>query len=178
MNVGLRDYPESREFFQKLVETKSIYRRDWNKAAHRREGEPFVPLEIEKYAGNAGNPDPVQIFALVNYKQFWDSGLARKMIDEFYAKLPFAPPMLYLCSTQAGAISRPVFPTVRWVAACKLKSKACRPSLITCTAKARTWAPRAAGLGADIDGVLDPRSPVGDFHAVGHGQGTEIRHPG
>ena len=31
VNIGLRDYPETREFFKKLVETKSIYRRDWNK---------------------------------------------------------------------------------------------------------------------------------------------------
>jgi hypothetical protein len=102
VNIGLRDYPESRAFFQKLVETKSIYGRDWNKAARRREGEPFVPLEIEKYADNAGNPNPVQIFALVNYKQFWDSGLAKEMIDGFYAKLPIAPPMLYLDVLNAG----------------------------------------------------------------------------
>ena len=54
VNIGLRDYPESREFFQKLVETKSIYRRDWNKATNRREGEPFVPVEIEKYADDTG----------------------------------------------------------------------------------------------------------------------------
>jgi len=87
VNIGLRDYPESRAFFQKLVKTKSIYRRDnradWATA-------PFVPTEIP-----AGD-DPVPIFALVNYKNFWDSGLAKEMIDEFYAKLPYAPPMLYL----------------------------------------------------------------------------------
>lgn len=102
VNIGLRDYPESREFFQKLVETRSIYRRDWSKAANRRDGEPFVPLEIEKYAANAKNPDPVQIFALVNYKRFWDSGLARSMLDDFYGKLPFAPPVLYLDVLNAG----------------------------------------------------------------------------
>ena len=96
VNIGLRDYPESREFFQKLVETRSIYRRDWNKATNKRDGKPFVPLEIGKYAANKDNPDPVQIFALVNYKRFWDSGLAKKMIDEFYGHLPFAPPVLYL----------------------------------------------------------------------------------
>jgi hypothetical protein len=96
VNIGLRDYPESREFFQKLVETKSIYRRDWNKATNQRDGEPFTPAEIEKYAANKEHPDPVQIFALVNYKRFWDSGLAKKMIDEFYGHLPFPPPVLYL----------------------------------------------------------------------------------
>jgi hypothetical protein len=97
VNVGLRDYPESREFFRKLVETKSIYRRDWNPETNRRDKEPpYVPTEIP-----AGD-DPVPIFALVNYKRFWDSGLAKTMIDEFYAKLPFAPPMLYLDVLNAG----------------------------------------------------------------------------
>jgi len=37
VNIGLRDYPESRAFFQKLVETKSIYRRDWNPETNRRD---------------------------------------------------------------------------------------------------------------------------------------------
>jgi hypothetical protein len=96
VNIGLRDYPESREFFRKLVETGSIYRRDWNKATNRRDGEPFTPVEIEKYAADKEHPDPVQIFALVNYKRFWDSGLAKRMIDEFYGRLPFPPPVLYL----------------------------------------------------------------------------------
>ncbi len=96
VNIGLRDYPESREFFRKLVETRSIYRRDWNQATNNRDGEPFIPLDVEKYADNREHPDPVQIFALVNYKRFWDSGLAKKMIDEFYGRLPFPPPVLYL----------------------------------------------------------------------------------
>jgi len=97
VNFGLRDYPESHAFFQKLVETKSIYRRDWNPETNRRDKEPpYVPTEIP-----AGD-DPVPIFALVNYKNFWDSGLAKEMIDGFYAKLPFAPPMLYLDVLNAG----------------------------------------------------------------------------
>ena len=40
--------------------------------------------------------NPVAVFALVNYKNFWDSGLAKKMIDEFYGHLPYAPPLLYV----------------------------------------------------------------------------------
>ncbi|HUU91560.1 MAG TPA: glycoside hydrolase family 101 beta sandwich domain-containing protein [Phycisphaerae bacterium] len=104
VNIGLRDYSESRAFFQKLVETKSIYRRNWSKETNRRDGEPFVPLEIDKYSSaKPGQPlDPVQIFALVNYKNFWASGLAKEMIDDFYRRLPFAPPMLYLDVLNAG----------------------------------------------------------------------------
>ena len=90
VNIGLRDYPESRAFFEKLVQTRSIYRRDWNKATNRREGVPYVPQTIPN------DPDPVEIFALVNYKRFWDSGLAKQMLDGFYGRLPFAPPVLYL----------------------------------------------------------------------------------
>ncbi len=95
VNVGLRDYPESRAFFGKLVETKSIYRRDVNPATRARDREPYVPRQIPPPADPEGR-DPVAIFALVNYKRFWDSGLARDMIDSFYARLPYPPPILYL----------------------------------------------------------------------------------
>ena len=44
----------------------------------------------------ANEDKPFAIFALVNYKNFWDSGLARQMIDEFYGHLPYAPPVLYV----------------------------------------------------------------------------------
>ena len=91
VNVGLKDYPETREFFQKLVKAKAIYRRDLNPETNRRDKEPpYVPTEIPAGGG------PRDIFALVNYKNFWDSGLAREMIDEFYDKVPYAPPLLYL----------------------------------------------------------------------------------
>jgi hypothetical protein len=36
VNQGLADYPESQEFFKKLVSTKSIYRRDFNPQTHQR----------------------------------------------------------------------------------------------------------------------------------------------
>ncbi|HEX3134666.1 MAG TPA: hypothetical protein VHX44_13940, partial [Planctomycetota bacterium] len=96
VNVGLRDYPESKKFFARLVETKSIYRRDEDPTTHRRDGpSPFVPKSIPGPDHPEGK-DPVGIFALVDYQRFWDSGLAREMIDEFYKKLPYAPPILYL----------------------------------------------------------------------------------
>ncbi len=98
-NIGLRDYPESRAFFQRLVETKSIYRRDLNESTRQRDGAPYVPTEIDRFIRSQdgkAQPDPVPIFALVNYQKFWDSGLAREVIDGFYQKLPYAPPMLYL----------------------------------------------------------------------------------
>ena len=74
-----------------MVETRSIYRREWNPATNSRDrGPPIVPQTIPTKEG------AVEIFALVNYKRFLDSGLARRMIDEFYAKLPYVPPLLYL----------------------------------------------------------------------------------
>ncbi len=95
VNAGLRDYPESRAFFEKLVETKSIYRRDVNPASRARDGVPYVPRQIPPPSDPEAK-DPVSIFALVDYKRFWDSGLARDLIDSFYARLPYAPPILYL----------------------------------------------------------------------------------
>jgi len=91
VNIGLKDYPETRAFFEKLAEAKAIYRRDRDPQTKKRDVEPpYVPTEIPE------GDDPVAIFALVNYKNFWDSGLAKEMIDNFYAKLPYAPPLLYL----------------------------------------------------------------------------------
>ena len=99
VNIGLRDYPETREFFNKLAEKKAVYRRDYSNQTRKRDGIPYVPEAIDKYCDQRdrnGNPDPVQIFALVNYKNFWDSGIAREMIDKFYNQIPYAPPFLYL----------------------------------------------------------------------------------
>ena len=102
VNVGLRDYPETQEFFKKLVETKSIYRREWNKETSRRDIEPPVVPQVIDFDTRTSPPNPVEIFALVNYKRFWDSGLAKSMIDEFYGRLPYAPPLLYLDVLNAG----------------------------------------------------------------------------
>ena len=92
VNVGMKAFPETREFFKKLIETKSIYCRDINKATNKRDLEPpYVPQDFPTDADS-----PTKIFALVNYKNFWDSGLAKQMIDEFYGHLPYAPPVLYV----------------------------------------------------------------------------------
>ena len=94
VNVGMNAFPETREFFKKLVETKSIYRRDLNKETGKRDGEPYVPQDFP--APGKEEQNPIQIFALVNDKNFWDSGLAKQMIDEFYGHLPYPPPVLYV----------------------------------------------------------------------------------
>jgi hypothetical protein len=98
VDIGLRDYPETQAFFKKLVDTKSIYRRDWDPKTNKRIDPPYVPQEIDKYISiNERNkdPNPIDIFALVNYKNFWNSGLAKEMLDEFYAHLPYPPPLIY-----------------------------------------------------------------------------------
>jgi len=95
VNIGLNAYPETRAFFKKLVETKSIYRRDWNSVTNKRDVEPpYVPQDFP--AASGGKENPIKIFALVNYKNFWDSGMAKQMIDEFYGHLPYPPPVLYV----------------------------------------------------------------------------------
>lgn len=96
VNAGLRDYPETREFFDQLVRTESIYRRD--RQAGQRTGTPYVPADLDATIALEPRKDnaSIAIIALVNYKKFWDSGLARQMIDTFYGHLPYPPPILYL----------------------------------------------------------------------------------
>ncbi|MEX1223845.1 MAG: glycoside hydrolase family 101 beta sandwich domain-containing protein [Pirellulales bacterium] len=94
VNVGLRDYPETRAFFDSLVEHKAIYRREFNPQTNRWDiGEPYVPQAIPS---EDDHQNPVEIFALVNYQRFWESGLAKQMLDDFYQRLPYAPPVMYL----------------------------------------------------------------------------------
>jgi hypothetical protein len=108
VNVGLKAYPETRAFFKKLVETGSIYRRDWNPATRKRDIEPpYVPRDFP-----AEEKKPTAIFALVNYQRFWQSGLARQMLDEFYGHLPYPPPVLYVdVLTLEGGNFNTGFPT-------------------------------------------------------------------
>jgi len=108
VNVGLKAYPETRAFFKKLVETKSIYRRDWNRATNKRDVEPpYVPQDFP-----ADEKNPIEIFALVNYQNFWQSGLAKQMIDDLYRRLPYAPPVLYVdVLTLEGGNFNTGFPT-------------------------------------------------------------------
>ncbi len=50
--------------------------------------------------------------ALVNYQNFWQSGLAQEMLDEFYGHLPYAPPVLYVdVLTLEGGNFNTGFPT-------------------------------------------------------------------
>ena len=58
VNIGLRDYPESREFFRKLVETRSIYRRDWNQAANQRDGAAVHSPRGREICGQQGAARP------------------------------------------------------------------------------------------------------------------------
>lgn len=96
VNVGLRDYPESQKFFERMVETRSLYRRDIDPATNRRDKQPPYVLQRLPGKDDPEGKDPVHIVALVDYQRFWDSGLAREMIDGFYKNLPYAPPILYL----------------------------------------------------------------------------------
>jgi hypothetical protein len=94
VDAGLRDYPETRAFFDQLVKTQSIYRRD--RVAGKRTGDPYVPQDLDATIALEPRKDNQAIIAPVNYKKFWDSGLARQMIDTFYSHLPYPPPILYL----------------------------------------------------------------------------------
>ncbi|HZZ71454.1 MAG TPA: hypothetical protein VFE24_04325 [Pirellulales bacterium] len=97
VNVGLRDYPETRAFFDRLVKAQAIYRRDFNPRTGRFDlGDPKVPDKIPE------GKSPIEIFALVNYQRFWKSGLAKEMIDQFYDRLPYPPPLLYLDVLNCG----------------------------------------------------------------------------
>lgn len=99
VNVGLHSYPETRDFFEKMRAAKAMFTRDGEGCGVALKGAAYVPQRIPfdvvkmPYV-SAG--DPMDIFAIVNYKNFWDSGLAKEMIDAFFAKLPYPPLMLYL----------------------------------------------------------------------------------
>jgi hypothetical protein len=89
VNVGLNQYPETREFFGRLRDEKAIYTRPEGENAQPWRGLPFVPQDIPE-------GDESHMFALVNYQRFWDSGMAREQIDGFFEKLPYLPPLLYV----------------------------------------------------------------------------------
>jgi hypothetical protein len=89
VNAGLRLYPETRAFFQRLVDAKAIYARPQGFNAQPWFGLPYVPQTIS-------DADPSHMFAMVNYQRYWESGLAREQIDGLFAKLPYLPPLLYV----------------------------------------------------------------------------------
>lgn len=88
-NSGLRLYPETRAFFARLCEAQALYARPQGRDDQPWFGLPYVPQTIP--AGDASD-----IFALVNYQRFWDSGLAREQIDGLFGRLPYLPPLLYV----------------------------------------------------------------------------------
>ena len=89
VNPGLRLYPETRAFFKRLVEAKAIYARPQGFNAQPWFGLPYIPQTIPE--GDASD-----IFAMVNYQRFWESGLAREQIDGLFRRLPYLPPLLYV----------------------------------------------------------------------------------
>jgi hypothetical protein len=99
VNVGLSCYPETRAFFEKLRAAEAIYTREGGACGIPAQGPASIPQEIPLEKAKmpylkAG--DPADIFAIVNYQKYWDSGLAREMIDEFFSHLAYPPPVLYI----------------------------------------------------------------------------------
>ena len=60
VNAGLADYPDSRDFFQQLVRSESIYRRDFDRQAGRRAGAPYVPTDIAECLGATAEKPPIR----------------------------------------------------------------------------------------------------------------------
>jgi len=99
VNVGLAHYPEMRAFFERMVAHRCCYTREVTGCGGPYLGEAAVPDHIPVETAKmpyvpAG--DASDIFAIVDYQRFWDSGLAREMLDAFFAHLPYAPPVLYV----------------------------------------------------------------------------------
>ncbi len=99
VNVGLAHYPEMRTFFARMREQECYYTREVLNCGGPYRGEAYIPAEIP--VDRATMPyvdagDASDIFAVVNYQRFWESGLAREMLDAFFAHLPYAPPVLYV----------------------------------------------------------------------------------
>lgn len=90
VNAGLRLYPETRVFFERLRDARAIYSRPTGRNAQPWSGLPFVPQSLPADA------DPAEIIALVDYRRYWESGLAREQIDGLLDRLPYIPPLLYI----------------------------------------------------------------------------------
>lgn len=99
VNVGLRAYPETRAFFERLRSAQAIYTRDGDGCGVQLKGPAYVPQRIPYETAKmpyvpAG--DPMDIFAIVNYDKMWKSGIAKEMVDTLYENLPYPPLILYL----------------------------------------------------------------------------------
>jgi len=95
VNHGLALYPETRAFFERLRDARCIYARPEGVMNAPWRGLPFVPAKLPADPALPGF-EASDIFAYVDYRRLWDSGLAAEIVDEFYAHLPYAPPLLYL----------------------------------------------------------------------------------
>ncbi len=99
VNVGLRDHPEMQAFFDRLQEADAIYTRHGHGCGVPFNGNAYIPrtIPIDRATMNYVKPgEAADIFAIVNYKKFWESGLAKEMLDTFFSRLPYAPLMLYV----------------------------------------------------------------------------------
>lgn len=88
VGAGLRTTPELTAFFEKLRDNRCIFARPVGRDALPWFGLPYIPQQIPS------DLEPDRMFAMVDYKRMWDSGIAPEMIDAFYAKLPYSPPLL------------------------------------------------------------------------------------
>jgi len=99
VNVGLSQYPETRAFFEQMREARALYTRPGTgRCGMPFDGAAYVPQTIPVH--EAKMPycvpgEPTDIFALVDYLKFWQSGLASDSIDALYRHLPYAPPLIY-----------------------------------------------------------------------------------
>ena len=99
VNVGLRDHPEMQAFFDRLQAADAIYTRHGYGCGVPFKGNAYIPrtIPIDRATMNYVQPGhAADIFAIVNYKKFWDSGLAKEMFDTFFSRLPYAPLLLYV----------------------------------------------------------------------------------
>ncbi len=98
VNVGLREHPEMADFFDRLQAADAIYTRDGYGCGIPFKGPAYVPRTIPTDTAKMDYVEPgdaADIFAIVNYEKFWQSGLAQELIDGFYDHLPYPPLMLY-----------------------------------------------------------------------------------
>lgn len=97
-NGGLAHSEETQQFFERLRDARCIYTRAGGSCGEPYTGPAFVPTEIQTETPKmpyveAG--DASDIFAVVDYLRFWESGIAKEQFDTFFAHLPYVPPMLY-----------------------------------------------------------------------------------
>jgi len=99
VNVGLSQYPETRAFFEQMRDARALYTRPGTgRCGTPFDGAAYVPQSIPFH--EAKMPycvpgEPTDIFAVVDYLRFWQSGLAGASIDSLYQHLPYAPPLIY-----------------------------------------------------------------------------------